>query len=62
MKIYRDKKRCTRCQNEKYLYQFAKDKRNNDGFSSWCKECHNRYNLVNKARKTGVRYYKNKSN
>lgn len=34
---------CTRCNIEKSLSEFSKDKHKNDGLSCWCKECRKEY-------------------
>lgn len=43
-----DKKFCTRCKIEKSLAEFNKNKRQNDGFQSYCKICHKEYVQQNK--------------
>lgn len=37
------KKRCSRCQQEKCLKCFSKSAKNSDGLSYVCKECHKKY-------------------
>ena len=34
-------KTCSKCMAEKQLGDFSKSKRNSDGLSSWCRDCHN---------------------
>lgn len=43
-----DKKFCTRCEIEKPLIEFNKNKRQNDGYQSYCKTCHKEYVQQNK--------------
>lgn len=43
-----DTKFCTRCEIEKPLAEFNKNKRQNDGFQSYCKICHKEYVQQNK--------------
>jgi 5-methylcytosine-specific restriction endonuclease McrA len=36
-------KQCSKCRKEKPFTQFAKNKTTSDGWSAWCKQCHNEY-------------------
>lgn len=43
-------KTCTRCKIDKPFLNFSPDKRNKDGFQSWCKECRAEYRQLNKGK------------
>ncbi len=36
-------KKCRKCENNKMDMEFSKDKRNQDGLHSYCKECRSTY-------------------
>lgn len=40
-------KKCSKCNIEKELSEFSKDKSRKDGLTSYCKACHNQYRLEN---------------
>jgi len=41
-------KTCTKCKQEKQLIEFNKNKRQNDGFQTYCKVCQKEYIKQNK--------------
>lgn len=48
MDQFMSKKFCTKCETEKPFTEFNKNKRQNDGFQSYCKICHKDYVQQNK--------------
>lgn len=41
-------KTCTKCNTEKELTQFSKDKYTKDDYTCWCRSCHKKYRDNNK--------------
>ena len=42
MEIKEEDKTCTKCKLKKLISEFSKDKRQNSGLHSWCKDCNHK--------------------
>ena len=49
-------KKCTKCNIERELIEFSKQKKGKNGYVSWCKHCYKQYNFDNREKQ----YLKNK--
>ena len=51
-------KRCTKCQCEKPLEDFPRNKRTRDGKGSWCRACTAAYYKTGKGKEAQAKYFK----
>lgn len=55
MKARKQWKRCSKCQTEKPIDEFHRDKNRADGLACWCKDCVKRYSSSLRGKQTHMR-------
>lgn len=49
-----ESKRCTRCDNEKPLVAFSKNRRTRDGLNCWCRKCCGEVSKIHRSTPAGI--------